>query len=374
MKVVLTHPYCWPYVRRGTERCIDVLARYLNRVGHEVTLVSTHPRESSIERNGGGTRILRRPLWNPVLGMARLQPEHTFFFTAARAVRKLNADVVHSCFYADALGVQMVRRSRPFRTVLQLNGIAIPRVSCRRIPPEAWMLRRAIDNVDSFIVCSDFIRRLALEHFGRNPDVIVPPVEVTDWPVGRGPSDGRPTILGVGDFNVRRKGVRALIRAFSILKRDLPDVRLRLTGRMAPELFQEITSDLPAEIASGIENLGLGQPGDLPKIYGEASVMALPSMWEPSGTVVMEALASGTPVVIARHGGLPEMITPHVGVDFDPATDGEETHNAQGLADALRAGLVLAAKDGVRERCRSHAASFSVDALGPRYEEIYSRH
>jgi glycosyltransferase involved in cell wall biosynthesis len=373
MKVVLTHPFCWPYVRRGTERCLDVLAHYLTRAGHEVTLVSTRPQMSVIERNGSGARILKRPFWTPLLGMAHLQPEHTFFFTAAREVRKLDAEVVHSCFYVDALAVSLIRRDRPFRTVLQLNGIAIPGVSCRRVPPEAWMLRRAIDRVDDFVVCSDFIRQLALQYYGRNPEVIVPPVELGDWPLGRGPADGRPTVLSVGDFNLRRKGVRALVSAFTILKRDVPTARLRLSGRISPETQAEITKDLPKEVLADIEILGLGEPGELPRLYQQASVMALPSMWEPSGTVLMESLASGTPVVIANHGGLPEMINPEVGVAFEPGSDGEEARNVQGLAEALYAGLALATKEGVREHCRSRAAEFSVDALGPMYEEIYSR-
>ena len=99
--------------------------------------------------------------------------------------------------------------------------------------------------------------------------------------------------------------------------------------------------------------------------------MALPAMWEPSGAVLLEAMASGAPVVIARHGGLPEMINSQVGVEFDSETNGEETQNAKGLAEALLAALALSATDGIRERCRSHAATFSVDALGPRYEQIY---
>ena len=45
MRVVLTHPFCWPYVRRGTERNLEQLGRYLTARGHEVTTISTRPEE-----------------------------------------------------------------------------------------------------------------------------------------------------------------------------------------------------------------------------------------------------------------------------------------------------------------------------------------
>jgi glycosyltransferase involved in cell wall biosynthesis len=209
------------------------------------------------------------------------------------------------------------------------------------------------------------------EHFGRKPDVIVPPINMDEWPLGRGPSDGRPTVLAVGDFNVRRKGVRVLARAYSLMKQKVPDAKLQLLGRISPETVREITTGMPESVQSSIEFLGLGEPRDLSRFYQQASIMVLPAMWEPSGIAVMEALASGTPVVIARHGGLPEMINPGVGVQFDPKTNGEETHNVDGLLEALHSGLGLAADDGVRERCRRHAAGYSVEVMGPRYEEIY---
>ena len=100
--------------------------------------------------------------------------------------------------------------------------------------------------------------------------------------------------------------------------------------------------------------------------------MALPSMWEPSGTVVLEALASGTPVVVTNHAGLPEFMNDSIGVLFEPMTNGEETLNFEGLAEALFRGLALSRCAGIRQRCRAHAADFSWEVLGPKIERVYS--
>jgi glycosyltransferase involved in cell wall biosynthesis len=94
-------------------------------------------------------------------------------------------------------------------------------------------------------------------------------------------------------------------------------------------------------------------------------------MWEASGSVMFEAWACGTPVLATAHGGLPEFVTADVGVLFEPEADGQEVRNIAGLHDGMIQGLELAADSGVRERCRAHALSYSWDALGPEYEQVY---
>jgi glycosyltransferase involved in cell wall biosynthesis len=373
VKVVLTHPFCWPYVRRGTERGMDVLAHYLVNSGHEVITLSTRPGSSGIETGPAGTRILRRPLTLPFMGTLRIQPTHTFFFTSLRALRSLNADVVHSFYPSDALAAICTRRRTGHRTVLQMNGAAIPGVSCYRwMPPEGGMFREALRRADGRIACSRFVRDLLFEHYGVDSAVIPPPTRLEAYDVGQGPPDGRPTILAAADFDVRRKGVRTLVKAFTIVKSAVPSARLRLSGKMSAGLQAELLDNIPGAVRRDIEVLGLGLVDDVPRLYREASVTVLPSMWEPSGTVLVESFASGTPVVATNHGGIPEFVTPEVGVLFDPQTGGEETHNARGLADAILEGLILAEKPGTRARCRAHAYGYGWAAVWPRIEQLYT--
>jgi phosphatidyl-myo-inositol alpha-mannosyltransferase len=372
MRIVLTHPYCWPHVRRGTERVMQVLGEYLVADGHDVITVSTRPGPSGTERSAAGTRILRRPLTFPCMAMLRVQTTHTFFFTAWRVLRSLDADVVHSFYPSDALAAICVKRRTRLRAVLQLNGVPVPGVSCYRyLPPEGAMFREALRRADRRIACSRFVRDLMREHYGVDADVIPTPIPIESYEVGGGPPDRRPTILALADFNVRRKGVRVLVDAFALVKRQLPDVRLRLSGRMSPALQSALIGNVPGNVREGIEVLGLGQVDDIPRLYREATITALPAMWEPSGTVLLESFASGTPVVATNHAGIPEFVTPEVGVLFEPRSTGEETHNAEGLATALIEGLSLAAQPGTRERCRAHAIQYCWPALGPRIAALY---
>lgn len=372
MKIAITHPYCWPYVRRGNERNIEELARWLTSRGHTVTTVSTRNGARTVEHTEYGDRILHRALAGFLLARLRLDERQTFFLGSYRSLTAVRPDVVHSWYFSDGLASAYARRRARHRAILQINGVPVPGYSCYRwFPPDAWTNREAARRADATIACSLFIRNLARERYGVDPTVIPPPVNMDRYELGAGPPDGRPTILGVADFNVRRKGIRVLIRAFALVKNKLPDAVLRIAGALSDAVRSEVLRDLPETVRRGIEILGPQDSSVIVKLYRESSILALPSMWEPSGTVLIEAMSSGTPVVATNHAGNPEFVTPETGVLFDPQTDGEETSNAPGLADAILQGLSLSQQDSIRHRCRAQAAKFSWPVLGPRIERVY---
>jgi glycosyltransferase involved in cell wall biosynthesis len=370
MRVLLTHAYCWPYVRRGTERNMDVWYRYLLRSGYDVKILSTIPRTA--EPLSDANYVLLPQCWSPWMRGLRLTPVHTFSWQAWRTLPAIEADVVHSYYFYDSLAACLRRgRSRRYGAILQLNGVPVPGVSCRRFfPPEATLMRRAVLAADVCIVCSRFVKDLLKEHMGGDSFVIPPPVDPELWPLGSGPRFDPPVVLAVGNFTERRKGIRVLVKAFELLRSEGIDIRLRVSGLIGDSLRAELAS-LARNFFQDIEFLGLGKPEDLPGLYQTASVLVLPAMWEPSGTVMMEAWLSGTPVVAPRHGGLPEFMAPGVGFLFDPESSGEETMNVRGLAEAMEKGLREARSPDVRERCRTHGERFSPAVVGPRLLELY---
>jgi glycosyltransferase involved in cell wall biosynthesis len=337
-----------------------------------VTTVSTRPGSGTVETSDVGRRILHAQISSPLLQRLRIRDVHTFGISCLRTLLSLDADVVHGSFYTDWLAAGVTKRWKQHRVVLQLNGIPVPGALYRRWPPERWMVRAALRRRDRLIVCSRFVADGFVRYYNIEPEVVHCPVNVDEFAVGAGPADGRPTLLAVSDFDVPRKGVRVLVRAFAQVKRDVPALRLRLSGRISEAVRKEVLDDLPVAVRGDVELLGLGQPGDVPRQYREATLFVLPSMWEPSGGAMLEAFASGTPVVAADHGGLPEFVENDVGTLFDPGPAGEEATNADGLARAIRAGLELAEDPGARKRCRAYAERFSWPALGPTFERVYT--
>lgn len=107
-------------------------------------------------------------------------------------------------------------------------------------------------------------------------------------------------ILYVGRL-VREKGITVLLRAFRELRRNREDVALLCVGdgRLRRSLESSIRSwELP-----GVRIHGWAHPHDLPRLYAVADVLVLPSVDEPWGAVVTEAMAARLPVVVTRQVG-----------------------------------------------------------------------
>ncbi|MCP4589405.1 MAG: glycosyltransferase family 4 protein [bacterium] len=372
MRIALTNPFCWPYVRRGNERIVAELAQYLVERGHEVVTVSGKPGRSIVETTSAGRRILQRYLWIPQLDRLRISPAHTFALGLCRALLSLDVDVVHSLSYVDSWTANHLRRWRGFRTVFQVTGPPVPHWF-PRLPPSRYVLRRAIQQTDQCTVLTEFTARIVRSAYGVEAKVVPVAIDPDAFPLKAGPGPERPTILSVASFDERRKGLRALVEAFQIVKRMRSDAVLLLSGHMPAQVQSEIIEPLPDAIRADIQVLDLGKLEDLPRLYREASVTALPSMWEAYGMVLVESWASGTPVVVTDHGGPAELLNdPALGRKFDPMTDGQETRNAEGLAISIIEALELASDPATAQRCRDRAAEFSWDRLGPVYEGLYT--
>jgi starch synthase len=114
---------------------------------------------------------------------------------------------------------------------------------------------------------------------------------------------------------------------------------------------------------------------DLIHLHTHAAVFICPSIYEPFGLVILEAMACETPVVASRVGGIPEIVVEgETGflVDYDP--DDAETF-ATGLArriEELLTDTALAQKMGKagRDRVLRH---FGWPAIAARTVELYDR-
>ena len=137
-----------------------------------------------------------------------------------------------------------------------------------------------------------------------------------------GLSDDHLAVLLVGN-SWGRKGLATAIRAVSGPEQG--HVRLIVVGDGEPASF---TDGLPRDLAERIIFTG-PKSADVERYYAAADVFMLPTLYEPFGLVILEALASGLPSVISACAGASEWLEDGVEAIFlrDPS-DGEEARAA----------------------------------------------
>lgn len=161
----------------------------------------------------------------------------------------------------------------------------------------------------------------------------------------------------------REKGHHVLLEAFALVRERAPASRLRLLGDgpLRPDLERHAYA---LGISDGVEFTGAVE--DVWAHLAEARVAVLPSLTEPQGIAVLEALAAGCPLVASRVGGIPEMVDHGRNGHLVPPGD------APALAGAM---LRLHGDDQLRVRYRDEglrtADRWRMDTTVRRYEALY---
>jgi starch synthase len=107
--------------------------------------------------------------------------------------------------------------------------------------------------------------------------------------------DGR-TIVFAG-FDFARKGGHVLLEAFRLLRRRIPRARLVVAGAPAP-----------ARVPERATFLGPVGASELPSLFAQSTVFAMPSLQEPFGIAFLDAMACGLPCVGTRIEAVPEIV------------------------------------------------------------------
>jgi glycosyltransferase involved in cell wall biosynthesis len=203
--------------------------------------------------------------------------------------------------------------------------------------------RRAYASMDLVMTMSEWARRSFVEDFGLPPAKVVAVgaganLDSLPEPTVRGPSP--PRLLFVG-LKFDRKGGPDLLAAFARLRAEQPEAELWIVGPP------------PGPAAPGVRWHGpvyRSTPEgarELDRLFREATVFALPSIYEGFGMPFLEAMAYGLPCVGSDVCAIPEIVRDGETGVIVPARDPRALHAA--LA-ALAADPARAAALGARGR------------------------
>ncbi len=120
------------------------------------------------------------------------------------------------------------------------------------------------------------------------------------------PRSARPTLVHLGRL-MRYKSADVAIRAFSLLRRQLPEARLVLAGDGPDERRLEALSGRLG-LGTAVEFRGFVPHAEKVRLLWEAHLLLNPSPKEGWGLTVLEANACGVPVVASRRPGLVDSV------------------------------------------------------------------
>jgi len=267
---------------------------------------------------------------------------------ARRTLFARRPDVVYAHFLVPAGLIAALAGRAPL--VVTAHGRDVRNVGA--YPGIAAATRLVVRRAATVICVSDYLRReleTKLPEARGKVEVISSGVDREWFAVAPAP-EGPPRFLCVGALD-ERKNVLRLADAFARLEEgtlrfagDGP-ARAQLEGRPNVRLLGRVPHD------------------EIPQLLAESHVLAQPSLVEPLGQALLEAMACGRSVVATRIGGPPEFVPPEAGVLVDPL-DVEEL--ARGLATA-------AALPCPNEAAREATAAHDVRLQAERIEAVLSR-
>ncbi|MDJ0350968.1 glycosyltransferase family 1 protein [Cryobacterium sp. PH29-G1] len=234
------------------------------------------------------------------------------------------ADVVHFPFTVPA--PMPGRAQASVQTLLDVQHLELPQMFSR---VELLYRRRFYEGfaarADAVITISHFAKARMIDSLGLDPERI----HVAHLGVD---TDRYLPNLGARENFVLypargwpHKNHARLIEAMMLARRELPGLRLVLTGGGLDDL---------GELPDWVDRRGLVEPDELLRLYQSAAALVFPSLYEGFGLPPLEAMASGCPVAASNAGSLPEVVG-DAAVQFDPRDP-----------EAISAGIVEAVARG----------------------------
>ena len=221
---------------------------------------------------------------------------------------------------------------------------------------------------DKVIAISEFVKVAGMEAYGLPEDkieVIYNGVDLSRFAPSAQISDKRVMELIYVGRLVPEKGVHILLKAISLLPKDMP-VHVKIVG------YGSEYEPLKLET----EKLGicekvtfLGKRTDVPQLLAQADYFVHPAICQEGfGITLVEAMACGIPCIASRGGAIPEII--------DDGINGYivEIGNAQALADAI---IKAYENNNAEHYCKmsrnaiESAQKYNIEAMVAKLELLY---
>lgn len=296
MKVLFWTGGFWPRIG-GIETQAIQFVEELQKRGHEILVLAQKDRPSwSDEENYRGITIKRFDFY-----AINRDPDVNFFIFANNYLKALVDD-----FKPDIINLNSLIGCNAFLFLLLRKMFAVPAILTMHCTSS---VKEISAHVDHICCVSNYVLgkiERACRHKNSPLKVIyngLSTPDVSPSPISFSP----PTILGIGRLT-HEKGFDILIKAFSILKKDISNARLIIVGDGEKQKYlKRLVSEL--EIKDHVQFTGELSREEIFNIINQSTFVVVPSRFETFGLVALESMLMQRPVIASNLGGLPEVIS-----------------------------------------------------------------
>jgi UDP-glucose:(heptosyl)LPS alpha-1,3-glucosyltransferase len=347
----------------GAETTLSYLVRDMIAAGHQVSVYGRESAAAAQAALGPDAAYVRVPVWG-----GKTLRLLTFALNSRRLIQKAGPQVGFSLERVPGLSVYragdgchrewLARRapylSSPARAAQNFSLFhQVMLIIERRLFAHPGLLR--------VIANSRQVREEIIRRFGVDPERIrviyngldrqrFHPLNPSAAAVLRqrlGAPENGPVVLFVGS-GFERKGLPYLFQAFGSLKDKTS--QLWVVGKGNVTLYRQAAKGLG--VADRVKFWG--PVTETAPFYQAATVLALPTLYDPCSNVVLEALGCGTPAISTRANGAAEFISPGANGAIIPQPD-----DIAGLAEALTTFLTRGRDPQVRQAATQAVAELS---------------
>ena len=228
------------------------------------------------------------------------------------------------------------------------------------------LCRYTIKKSDCVLPVSTYIRDCFKEVSGMDfkHDIIPMGVDLDKFRPEPAASKDKFTFLFVGKF-VEKKGLKFLLEAADIMKKETDDFRINIIGGGHDEPYYKDYM-LKKGLNKHIQFLGWVNHDKISSLYNESDALVVPSVFDRKGetegmpVVILEALACGIPVISSRISGATDIVKDlYNGLLSKP---GDAADLAGRMAQLRKSGV-----GGYRQNCIATALGYSTEKLAENY-------
>lgn len=298
MKILMITNYYYPYIS-GLSEVVRQISEEFCRQGHEVKVLCSNHNHLPERENVGGVEVIRAPI------LAKISKGTiSFKFIAWAKMLSQNADIVnlHLPMLESGLIISKIGGKKcvcSYQCDIDLKkGILNNFIKFTMLKMNDWALKQCSKIL---VTTLDYGTHSILA--GKYPEKLVEvrtPIKNYNHVIT--PQRNK-KVIGFCGRIVMEKGIDVLLKAYSILKKEMLDIELLIGGDYknvaGGSIYQELKDYVEANQLEDVYFLGAIPEEQMEEFYSGLDVFVLPSTnpLEAFGMVQIEAMYCGTPVV-----------------------------------------------------------------------------